>query len=389
MSYNIATKYGSKVVHIQGLAEKTVTTGNSLTYSKSACPALSRTVFAQYHHSSDLAATIKKADSYAKAYGQSICKRCLKRAVELLAELAFEIEEAHAEALEMNDGRVADLEEAHTEAILEASDREQGQELEGDHAEALAENERRIVQARRWAAQDALYSDAADDEELEALGSGEAAHFETTNSLPAYKTQRQIRAIRRAFERRAACPWVVNGVAPCQRWAGHPGGCVVEPMPVQGARVFQERGVPYRDAGFSGVLAAYRRQAVLDAAHMVALADVATDGRSEVALREEAHNHLVATGSVSLALETMHQGPNLEAGTGSVPPGGFPDPLAVAALVRLVQGNGRAALVDNPGLGVLADMGLAVKIPGLTIFSITPEGREYARRWVLASPVSS
>jgi hypothetical protein len=43
--------------------------------------------------------------------------------------------------------RVADVDEAHTEAILEASDREQIQELEGDHAEALVEDKYRTIAA--------------------------------------------------------------------------------------------------------------------------------------------------------------------------------------------------------------------------------------------------
>lgn len=89
--------------------------------------------------------------------------------------------------------------------------------------------------------------------------------------------------------------------------------------------------------------------------------------------------------------EEMNRKATLEAGTASVPAGGYPSPFAVAFLASLVRGNGRWV----PSRGELAEAeelegrGFVVKIPGLQVRAITEAGREFTWRWILASPASS
>jgi hypothetical protein len=215
-----------------------------------------------------------------------------------------DVEAAHAEALEMaaemeapctakcasgtvryicrktqHTGRhawVLDIEAAHEEALAIELDRAHGEAIEME-----------------------------EDRELEALNAREAAAFETTGELPEYLSPSQKDAVRRAFGRRAACPWTnVSNAGPCTRWAGHPGGCV-----------------PAQE-------------------------------------------------------------------TGSVPPGGYPSPYAVATLATLIR---RSNCVASPA-GVeepveeLKGRGFVADIPGLPLVALTESGKEFTRRWVLSSP---
>ena len=305
--------------------------------------------------------------------------------------------------------RVRDIEEAHTEAILEASDREQTQELEGDHAKALEENDRRETQARRWAAVDAAYSDPAeDDRELEGLTAREASLFEIEGRLPERLSSEQKAAVRRAFERRAACPWtnvLGQGVTgPCQRWAGHPGGCVVEPLTYQGARVFAERGVFYRDGGVAGARAAVdaqRREAEAAEAEELSITPC-EPGPHPGPVPAPDPAYYQPCGCLINSANAHRRGCPGEppaGGTrenphGSYPAGGYPSPFAVALLVAMATTTPRVS-----PLGVLGDvrvvleelegLGYAVKIPGIEVRMLTEAGRAFVRDHILSAPVGS
>ena len=328
----IATKHTAKTVHIQGLAEKS--TGSEFNYAKSACPSLSRTVFGQYHWSHDLAATIKKAESYARAYGKTVCKNCLKRAVELLAELAFEIEEAHTEALEAVAAAEASyqesaealavqaVEEAHTLAIQEDAHRVIAQAFPAEVAAAAETNP-------EYAPAQFLAEPVTETELAEYVEMWEAIPMAPGHEAPALFND-------------CRGDWTQRGCA-----SGKPS---VHRVTTHGAT---------RD------VCAYHSPFDVDDAHPVGWVqpeDYWTPGAGTTPATE------------------------------SVPAGGFPSPYAVAALVYLVQEFPRQAklFVETPGVQELADRGFIRRyVPGLEVYVLADAGLKFAREHILGAPASS
>lgn len=100
--------YARGAVHIQGLAEKTLSSLDSLNYSYSACAALTKNkAFWCTEGVYDTAAeALAAAEAKGRRNGKGVCKNCAKRAAEVAAaQAATPAEETYAEKLE----RVFDL----------------------------------------------------------------------------------------------------------------------------------------------------------------------------------------------------------------------------------------------------------------------------------------
>jgi len=98
--------YARGAVHIQGLAEKTLSSLDSLNYSYSACAALSKnkTFWCTEGVYTDLAEALRNAEAKGRRNGKGICKNCAKRAAEVIAALAAPAEETYADKFERTFG---------------------------------------------------------------------------------------------------------------------------------------------------------------------------------------------------------------------------------------------------------------------------------------------
>lgn len=94
-----AVVYARGVAHIQGLDEKVTTGMDSLYYARSACPALSKSVFwCTALRTDDLSAAVEKALEIARVgITTGVCKKCLKTAIDALHAEALEVERERAE----------------------------------------------------------------------------------------------------------------------------------------------------------------------------------------------------------------------------------------------------------------------------------------------------
>jgi hypothetical protein len=79
MAYTVM--YNRSSVHISGITERTPVSRDGMTYSLSACPALSRhTPMMEDETFDDLTAAVSKAKINASVYGRKVCKHCLAAA---------------------------------------------------------------------------------------------------------------------------------------------------------------------------------------------------------------------------------------------------------------------------------------------------------------------
>lgn len=94
-AHTYAVVYARGAAHIQGLGEKVFSSADSLNYSRSTCPALTKNIsfWCTALRTTDLAEAVKTAIALADSgTTRGVCKKCLKTALAILHDDAQQIE---------------------------------------------------------------------------------------------------------------------------------------------------------------------------------------------------------------------------------------------------------------------------------------------------------